>query len=65
MKNISLYCLKVQMNPEQGLTVSIFPTHLDILSEAFKGVNIQAFFAGLQTGDNFLGFNAAWSDCQT
>lgn len=40
-------------------------THLNVLSEAFKGVNIQAFFAGLQTGDNFLGFNAAGSDRQT
>ena len=43
---------------------SIFP-HLDVLSEAFKGVNIKAFLAGLQAGDNLLGFNASWSDCQT
>ena len=41
-----------------------FP-HLDVLSEAFKGVNIKAFLAGLQAGDNLLGFNASWSDCQT
>lgn len=43
-----------------------FPiTHLNVLSEAFKGVNIKALFAGLQTGDNFLAFNTAWTDRQT
>lgn len=47
------------------LHVSIFSTHLYVLSEAFKGVNIKAFFASLQTGDNLLGFDAARSDRQT
>lgn len=39
-------------------------THLYVLSQAFEWVNIKTFFAGLQTGDNLLGFNAARSDCQ-
>lgn len=47
------------------LNVSIFSTHLYVLSEAFKGVNIKAFFASLQTGDNLLGFDATRSDRQT
>ena len=48
-----------------GNTSNQFSMHLNVFSEAFKGGNIKAFFAGLQTGDNLLGFDTSCSDCQT
>lgn len=48
-----------------GNTGAIISTHLNVLSEAFEGVNVEALFAGLQAGDNLLGFNPARSDSQT
>lgn len=60
-------CYPTNQIPKMCACVCLPPffPHLDVLSEAFKGVNIKAFLAGLQAGDNLLGFNASWSDCQT
>lgn len=39
--------------------------YLYVLGQTFQGVNIKALFAGLQAGDDLLGLDAAWADCQT
>lgn len=39
--------------------------YLYVLGQTFQGVNIEALFAGLQAGDDLLGLDAAWADCQT
>lgn len=39
--------------------------YLYVLGQTFQGVNIKAFFTGLQAGDDLLGLDAAGPDCQT
>lgn len=54
-------CVHVHLGLEKS-NPSTLPAHLNVLGQAFQGVNIQAFLARLQAGDNFLGFDAAGSD---
>ena len=39
--------------------------HLDVLAQAFQGVDVQSLLAGLQTGDDLLGLDASRPDGQT
>lgn len=39
--------------------------HLDALVQTLQGVDVQAFLAGLQTGDDFLALDGARSDGQS
>lgn len=57
------------MSPQALLKICIlfvFParTYLDALVQTLQGVDVQAFLAGLQTGDDFLALDGPWSDGQ-